>query len=331
MRRIVAALSIALACALHAGCGSSRATFTADDAGAEAGPAGSLGSLGDAAASAPPDCSAASTNLAGCPCPARGATQPCYSGAVGTRGVGACKDGTQTCTGTGEFSSWGNCVGDVTPTPQACTGTVDGNCNAKVGCDDPTCAKDPVCDTGCTAGQTRACYDGAAGTENRGACKDGLQTCVAGKWSATCTGQVVPVAEDCCGAIDSNCNGLIGCSDLFACITAACCQNACAPAGLDPGCVCPTGSGDSAKCPNGDHSVTKGVGFPPFQECCPCTASTCNDLGCCGETVCAGKAACAGTHCKPLAAACGGMVNADCDEFPEDCDEPCCKCTTCPP
>jgi hypothetical protein len=24
------------------------------------------------------------------------------------------------------------------------------------------------------------------------------------------------------------------------------------------------------------------------------------------------------------------VVNADCDDFPEDCDEPCCKCTMCP-
>ena len=52
--------------------------------------------------------------------------------------------------------------------------------------------------------------------------------------------------------------------------------------------------------------------------------------GCCAESVCAGNSQCAGLTCKPLPASCNGKVNADCDDFPEDCDEPCCKCTNCP-
>ena len=331
MKKIAFAVVTALACALYAGCGSSsRSTFAEDDAGTGA-DATSSSFNGDAALAAPPDCTSASTNLAGCPCTEAGHTQACYSGDVTTRNVGPCKDGTQTCIASGEFAAWGSCTAEVLPATEDCAGMVDANCNGKVGCADPSCATNPICDTGCTDGQTRPCYDGPAGTESRGICKNGVQSCVGGKWSAGCTGEVLPAAENCCDALDHNCNGLAGCSDLFLCITASCCQNACTTANVDPGCVCPTGSGDSAMCPNGTHGVDKGVGFPPLTECCPCTAATCSDLGCCGEAVCAGKPACAGTHCKPLAASCGGMVNADCDDFPEDCDEPCCKCTTCPP
>jgi hypothetical protein len=32
-----------------------------------------------------------------------------------------------------------------------------------------------------------------------------------------------------------------------------------------------------------------------------------------------------------LPASCNGMVDTDCDDFPEDCDEPCCYCSNCPP
>jgi hypothetical protein len=325
--QVACAAAVSMACALYVGCGSSSREAFSDDA-ADGG-LDAHNSLATSDASVAPDCSPTSTNLAGCACTQIGATQACYSGDPATRRVGTCHDGTQTCSGDGEFLTWGPCNGDVVPVSESCTGTVDQNCNGKVGCADPTCATDPACNTGCTDGQTRLCYDGPAGTENRGTCKDGMQTCTGGKWPSTCPGEVLPAAENCCDALDHNCNGAAGCFDLFFCITASCCQNACTSANVDPGCVCPTGSGDTATCPSGDHGVDKG-GFPPFVECCPCTASTCNDPGCCGESVCSGNPSCAGLNCKPLPASCNGMVNADCDDFPEDCDEPCCKCTNCP-
>ena len=59
----------------------------------------------------------------------------------------------------------------------------------------------------CTPDETRACYDGPAGTEGVGPCTGGTQTCnSSGQWSA-CQGQVVPSAEVCANTIDDNCSG----------------------------------------------------------------------------------------------------------------------------
>ena len=52
-------------------------------------------------------------------------TQACYSGPEGTRGVGECSDGIATCQSDG---TWGPCVGDALPVPEACNGQ-DDDCN----------------------------------------------------------------------------------------------------------------------------------------------------------------------------------------------------------
>ena len=49
----------------------------------------------------------------GCPCSPAGATARCWTGPATSRGVGACRDGTTTCTARGEFSTWGPCLGEV--------------------------------------------------------------------------------------------------------------------------------------------------------------------------------------------------------------------------
>jgi hypothetical protein len=41
-------------------------------------------------------------------------TRPCYTGAPGTEGVGACHGGTQTCVASGGTSNWSGCAGEVT-------------------------------------------------------------------------------------------------------------------------------------------------------------------------------------------------------------------------
>jgi hypothetical protein len=284
-------------------------------------------------------CQPSSTDLTGCACATPGTQRSCYplSAPPQTRGIGLCHDGSQTCQSTGEFGgTYGPCTGAVVPAPENCTDGLDHNCNGKVGCADPACAADPSCNTGCDAGQTRKCYDGPAGTENVGVCRDGVQTCSAsGTWGTTCVGEVLPAPkEDCCAAKDMNCNGLPGCFDIlppsFCPIVASCCQppQCSADAGLPNGCSCPTGSGDTQTCPSGTH-VVQG---PKFAECCPCSTSDCaNDVNCCGTAACANAANCQGLTCTTLPASCNGQVNTDCDDFPEDCDEPCCLCSQCTP
>jgi len=331
---------VAALCAVGLGCGTAERGFgggdggggTADatsgaDTGSFTSDDGPLGNF-DAALDAPHECNPTSQDLSGCNCPSAGTTRACYSGDAQTRNVGLCKDGTQTCVAQNEFATWGPCAGQVLPAPPVCDGTVDASCNGKVGCNNPVCASTPICNTGCTDGQTRPCYDGPTGTENRGVCKDGTQTCVNGQWGA-CTGEVLPQPVNCCDAIDHACTGKPGCLNVLACLAASCCQGGCDAGAVDPGCVCTTGTGDTATCPQGDTYVHKGPVLGGTDECCPCTSSMCGSPNCCGETVCAGNSACAGLTCTALPASCNGQVSADCDDWPEDCDEPCCECSQC--
>ncbi len=337
-RRLAVILPLAAAWAL-AGCGAAASQDKTDgtrdaqgdtslvvDAGSDLGAVDAFGDVIMLDGSAP-SCGSTSQDQAGCPCATAGATRACFNGPPSARHVGACKDGTQTCIGDGEFSAWSACSGATLPAAESCTTSADLNCNGLVGCKDPECASAAACNTACANGATRSCYTGPAGTAGVGACKAGTQTCSSGKWG-TCTGEVLPTTENCSDALDHNCNGLPGCLDLFSCVLSPACQEKC-KSPLDNGCVCPQGSGDTATCPDGFFGVYGGT-LPPVVECCPCTASDCGNAGCCAESVCAGSSQCAGLTCKPLPASCNGQVNADCDDFTEDCDEPCCKCTNCP-
>ena len=55
-----------------------------------------------------------------------GAVKPCYTGAAGTKGVGECKAGTNTCTG----GAWGVCKGQVVPSKETCDGK-DNDCDGE--------------------------------------------------------------------------------------------------------------------------------------------------------------------------------------------------------
>jgi hypothetical protein len=300
--------------------------------------AGRRGSIGDGGAGsggggggggATMSCATDAPDLNGCACGGASMTRACWpaSAPATGRNVGACKDGTQACMSAGEFGGWGACSGATTPVAENCTNGVDDDCNGLVDCKDPACALDPTC--GCQNGQTRTCYDGPPGTENVGTCKDGTQICAGGHWPTTCPGEVLPTTENCTDALDHDCNHLPGCLD-FACLTNPACQAQCK---VDrAGCVCPVGSGDTATCPAGYVGITVGgtLTMPGTVECCPCTASDCSNPVCCDQSVCAGNPQCSGLTCKPLPPSCNGKVNFDCDDFNEDCDEPCCPCTNCP-
>ncbi len=130
-------------------------------------------------------------------------TRSCYTGPVGTSGVGACSPGTETCV-VGGTGTWGACLGQVLPTAEVCN-NIDDNCNG---------TRDE--------GLTQTCYTGTAGTSGVGICRPGTQTCTAGSWGSTCPGEIVPATET-CNAIDDNCNGtadepfaapVVSCSNL---------------------------------------------------------------------------------------------------------------------
>ena len=88
-----------------------------------------------------------------------GAVQPCFRGPPGRRGIGACADGMQQCTGS-EFGLWGACTGGIAPMAEACDG-LDNDCN---GCTDEIvgCVPNGMCpgpgDPRVTEGQPFVAY-----------------------------------------------------------------------------------------------------------------------------------------------------------------------------
>ncbi len=111
-------------------------------------------------------------------------SQTCYTGKAGTKGVGPCKGGSQTCAA----GKWGTCTGEVLPTTEICD-NLDNDCNGK---------KDDSL--------FKSCYSGPPKTKGVGICKAGTRACNAGKWSA-CAGEVKPANEDCEDKLDNDCDG----------------------------------------------------------------------------------------------------------------------------
>jgi len=169
----------------------------------------------------------------GCAC-AAGETQPCYSGDLGTQGIGACKDGSQTCDLAG---AWGACAGEILPASEVCNG-VDDDCNGTADdMGDLTCGFG-VCTvtvSACEGGVPGTCVPKAPSTEicdgldndcNQlvdetfpaqgsacdsgllGVCQPGARQCVAagGTASEQCVPVQIPTMEACDG-LDNDCDG----------------------------------------------------------------------------------------------------------------------------
>lgn len=157
-----------------------------------------------------------------------GQTRPCYSGAAGTSGVGACHAGTQTCNANSQWDT--ACVGQVTPAGSEvlkCGNQVDDDCDGRTDCQDFDCLLDSSCAPMlCMPGAMQACYDGPARTNGVAACHGGMQTCASdGKSWGACMGQVLPVAEAgrCTDGVDNDCSGQLDCADPSCQTSAVCC------------------------------------------------------------------------------------------------------------
>jgi len=152
--------------------------------------------------------------------------------------VGACQYGKRSC----KDGAWGKCTGAIEPKPKdTCQPDDDSDCDGQRNED---CA--------CVDGERRAC-----GTDV-GACQAGTQTCSAAKWSATCVGAVMPMAQDTCDmGNDNNCNDKP--NEGCACInqTTSTCGKVLMAKGVcaNRAVTCKAGKWDTAACPAVDVEV----------------------------------------------------------------------------
>ncbi len=66
---------------------------------------------------------------------------------------------------------------------------------------------DNDCDGAVDNSVVRSCYSGPAGTASVGDCRYGTQTCTAGTWATTCSGEVLPLPDFPDDGFDQDCNG----------------------------------------------------------------------------------------------------------------------------
>ncbi|TNE47771.1 MAG: hypothetical protein EP343_18485 [Deltaproteobacteria bacterium] len=110
-------------------------------------------------------------------------SRACYKGAVGTSGVGPCKEGKQACTD----GNWGDCEGEVLPQDETCNGK-DDNCDGQV---DNVQGAGDSCDT-----------------QQSGECAPGRKKCDPLRNVLICE-QITAASEEKCDKLDNDCDGLV--------------------------------------------------------------------------------------------------------------------------
>lgn len=128
-----------------------------------------------------------------------GMTQACYSGPVGTEGVGICHGGAQVCVAAigSNMAAWGSCQGQQLPQPEICNG-LDDDCDGTV--------DNGVVVGGNTAGAD-CCNPKASGALcGVGQCVKGTFVCAGN--TLVCDNAGAPSNETCDG-VDNDCDGQI--------------------------------------------------------------------------------------------------------------------------
>ena len=150
-----------------------------------------------------------------------GSVESCYTGPAENAGVGACLEGSRTCS----RGQWSSCQGDILPRDEICSDAVDNDCNGFTDANDPVCAAQvgDACGPGDCGGE----YECLMGPFEGGYC--GGSSC------ASCTSDSV------CGEVAGQEYCLKPCSGSSECRGGY----QCAPAGRDGARVCiPLCSGD---------------------------------------------------------------------------------------
>ncbi len=183
-------------------------------------------------------------------------TASCFRGRAEQRGVGACRDGTMTCSAGLEFGTWGPCEGDVAPAlREVCDGAgLDEDCNGAI---DDGCA--------CNDGEMRSCGD------DTGECRPGTQRCEGGMLT-TCEGATGPVAEG-CNNLDDDCDGNVDEGITRPCGTGTCMDGTqrCVAGGWDE-CTGATAATDES-CDGADNDCDGNVDETLIRACGSSTGS----------------------------------------------------------
>lgn len=171
----------------------------------------------------------------------------CAAGQMDTQACGNCGTHTRSCDANGNWLDFGACGGEGACAPASTRNSPCGQCGttqdtcsdvcawtagacADEGPCQPGAEDEEACATGgthvrtcgadchwgdygecggaeCQDGAQQACYTGPAPTRGVGACREGSQHCVSGRWGS-CEGQTVPAIENCSDGLDNDCDGL---------------------------------------------------------------------------------------------------------------------------
>jgi Notch-like protein len=177
-------------------------------------------------------------------------SRPCYTGAVGTQGVGLCIGGEQICVA----GSFGACGGQTIPVPETCD------------------ARDQDCDGATDEGLTQACYTGPLATAGIGACRGGTRSCTGGAFAGACVGEVLPGIESCNG-VDDDCDNATDEGASGGALTQSCYDGVAGTAGVGT-CVAGTRT-----CAFGTLGACVGQVVPAVERCGDARDTDCDALG----------------------------------------------------